>query len=116
MKALHDTLADELPKVKEALREAGYSESDTFELARLFAGLHVLLCFSVGGNDFDRRKVNKVLQRQIASGFSWYAALQFLSGQRAKTIFVKRTEVIRELGGSALVHAFNVILPQFKMM
>lgn len=112
MTVLHEILADRLPKLKTLLREAKYSDTDIAELTRLFAGLYVLLCFAVDANGFDRKKVNAVLQAQVVSGFSWYAALKYLSGQRAREIFVNRSAVIREIGGSELMYAFNVVLPQ----
>lgn len=112
MTALHDTLADKLPKLKTLLGEAGYGHNDIGELIRLFAGLYVLICFAIDAKGFDRNKVNMTLQAQIGSGHSWYSSLKYLTGQRAKEIFIARTEVIREIGGSELVLAFNVVLPQ----
>jgi hypothetical protein len=114
MVALHEKLADGLPKLKAALREAGYCESDIKELIRLFAGLEVLICFAVDSESFDRDKVNRALCAEIGSGFSWYAALKYLTGQRARDVHVKRTDLVREIGGSRLVQAFNTLLPQLK--
>jgi hypothetical protein len=112
MTMLHDDLAYRLPKLKFFLREAGYGDHDIAELIRLFAGLYVLLCFVVDDNGFDRVKVNQVLRLQIGSGHSWYSSLKYLTGERAKAIFIARMDVIREIGGSDMVRAFNEILPQ----
>lgn len=112
MTELHDVLSHKLPEIKRLLLEAGYGTHDVAELLRLFAGLYVLLCFSVDADGFNRKKVNAELQKQIGSGHSWYSSLKYLAGQRAQEIFGSRTDVIRDIGGSEMVKAFNVILPQ----
>lgn len=111
---LHELISQRLPAIKGLLIDAGYGKNDVEELTRLFAGLYVLLCFAVDPESFDRKKVNTELQKQMGSGHSWYSSLKFLTGQRAQVIYISRTDVIREIGGSEMVKAFNVILPQVR--
>lgn len=78
---------------------------------RLLAGILVLESLAAGEETIDRIKVNKVLSAEIGNGYSWYSAVKFLTGKRAREIFTSRIDLIREIGGSKLVHLFNVVLP-----
>jgi hypothetical protein len=109
--ALHVKLSERLPLLRAALVEARYPNQEVDELMRLFVGIFVLECFATADPQFDRSKVNKVLSAQIANGYSWYSAMKFLTGRRAREIFVQRTDLIREIGGSQMVYLFNVVLP-----
>lgn len=111
MDALHLKLSERLPSLKAALVEARYPNGEIDELLRLFVGIFVLESLVADGLNFDRSKVNKVLSAQIANGYSWYSAMKFLTGKRAREIFVQRTDLIREIGGSQMVYLFNVVLP-----
>ena len=112
MNQLDVTLNEDLPKLAAMLSAAGYCIQDISEIKKLFAGLFVLTYFVVDENSFNRDQVNKALRLHLGSGHSWYSSLKFLTGERAKTIFTNRSDVIREIGGSELIRAFNVILPQ----
>lgn len=111
MDSLHLKLSERLPPLRAALVEAKYPNTEIDELMRLFVGIFVLESLASGGQNFDRSKVNKVLSAQIAIGYSWYSAMKFLTGKRAREIFVQRTDLIREIGGSQMVYLFNVVLP-----
>lgn len=111
MEALHITLSKRLPSLKAALVEAGYPNREVDELMRLLAGIFVVENLAKGGINLDRAKVNKVLSAQIANGYSWYAAIKYLSGKRAREIFAQRTALIQQIGGSEMIHIFNVVLP-----
>lgn len=111
MDALHVKLSGRLPLLRAALVEARYPNQEINELMRLFVGIFVLECLASDDPKFDRGKVNKVLSAQIANGYSWYSAMKFLTGKRAREIFEQRTDLIREIGGSQMVNLFNVVLP-----
>lgn len=111
MDALHIKLSERLPLLRAALVEARYPSHEIDGLMRLFVGIFVLERFASDDPKFDRSKVNKVLSAQIANGYSWYSALKFLTGKRAREIFEQHIDLIREIGGSPMVYLFNVVLP-----
>lgn len=91
-------------------RRLGWESSQ--ELMRLFAGFYVLrLLPLLSEHDAERRAVNAVLRSRIGLGYSWYACLSFLSGARAKAVFAKHSDVVREVGGSEMMLILNQVMP-----
>lgn len=84
------------------------------EMMKLVAGLSISFHMASGAPFPPRDQLNFVLRSQLGSGYSWYSCLQFLSGQRARTIFAEQQDQFRAIGGAAFMRFANHVLPDMQ--
>jgi len=84
------------------------------EMLKLVAGLSIVYQMASGEAFPERDQLNHVLRSQLGTGYSWYTCMQFLSGQRARTIFAERQERFREIGGAPFMRFANHVLPDMQ--
>lgn len=105
-------LVDQLTACQTAIDTHRVDWDSSQELMRLFAGLYAFyLMPTISVSDVERRAVNTVFRARIGLGYTWYSCLKFLSGARARAVFAKHGDVIRAVGGSEMMLAFNQIMP-----
>jgi hypothetical protein len=84
------------------------------EMLKLVAGLSIVYRMASGEAFPDRDQLNYILRSQLGTGHSWYTCIQFLSGQRARTIFAEQQERFRDIGGVPFMHFANHVLPDMQ--
>jgi hypothetical protein len=84
------------------------------EMMKLVAGLLIVFHMASGAPFPERDQLNFVLRSQLGSGYSWYSCMQFLSGQRARTIFAEQQDRFRAIGGAPFMRFANHVLPDMQ--
>lgn len=84
------------------------------EILMLVAGLTMMYHFAAGVPAPPRGQLNYVLRSALGTGHSWYSCMHFLSGERARTVYVARQEFFREIGGASLMRFANHVLPDMQ--